>query len=394
MWNYTLYDNTILTWIYAAAVVVAVFIATRVVKYIAIKQLSKLKKVEKIANNGWYQAASEAFATVHWIYLLLIAVFAGSRMLSLSDDIEWGMAKAVFVATLLQIGYMVSRSIKSLIESYRKEKIQRNAAAVTTMLGSISFLLRLFLWSIILLVALDNFGVNITALVAGLGVGGVAVALAVQRLLGDILASFSIVLDKPFVVGDFIIVDDFMGTIEHVGLKTTRIRSLSGEQLVFSNDDLLRSRIRNYARMIERRVVFSLGIVYETPLEKIKAIPGMIREIIEAQDKTRFDRSHFKDYGAYSLDYETVYYVLGADYNLYMDIQQAINFAIFERFADEGISFAYPTQLLHVPKLQGNAEGKKPMTSNDGRSDADTGSTGGEAGDDDGPPEKEDRRYA
>jgi small-conductance mechanosensitive channel len=197
---------------------------------------------------------------------------------------------------------------------------------------------------------LDNLGVDITALIAGLGVGGIAVALAVQTVLGDLFASLSIALDKPFVVGDFLIVDDLLGSVEFVGLKTTRLRSLSGEQLVFSNSDLLNSRIRNYGRMYERRTAFDIGVTYQTPREKLKKIPDIIRTAIEKQDDTRFDRSHFKAYGDFSLNYETVYYISGPDYNKYMDIQQAINFEIHAAFEREQIEFAYPTQTIFVEK--------------------------------------------
>jgi small-conductance mechanosensitive channel len=200
----------------------------------------------------------------------------------------------------------------------------------------------------VLLLDLYNLGVNITALVAGLGVGGIAVALAVQTILGDLFASLSIVLDKPFVVGDFLVVDDMLGAVEYVGLKTTRIRSLSGEQLVFSNSDLLSSRIRNYGRMFERRVSFDVGVTYQTPRDKLIKIPVIIRDAVEGQDKTRFDRSHFKAYGDFALVFESVYYVLGPDYNEYMDIQQAINLHLHECFEQEGIEFAYPTQTVFV----------------------------------------------
>jgi small-conductance mechanosensitive channel len=187
-------------------------------------------------------------------------------------------------------------------------------------------------------------------LIAGLGVGGIAVALAAQNILGDLFASLSIVVDKPFVVGDFIVIDDFLGTVDRIGLKTTRLRSLSGEQLIFSNADLLKSRIRNYRFMRERRIVFSFGVEYETPLPALETIPGTVREIIEAQERTRFDRAHFKSYGASALDFEVVYYVLVPEFNTYMDIQQAINFELFRRFADAGIGFAYPTQKLYVSR--------------------------------------------
>jgi len=201
---------------------------------------------------------------------------------------------------------------------------------------------------VILLLALDNMGVDITALIAGLGIGGIAVALALQNVLGDLFASLSIVLDKPFVIGDFIIVDDLLGTVERIGLKTTRVRSLYGEQLVFSNSDLLNSRIRNYKRMFERRILFSIGVTYQTPHEKLATIPGIIREVIESQEQVRFDRAHFKEYGDSALKFEIVYYVLVPDYNTHMDIQQAINLAIVRRFEEEKIEFAFPTQTLYL----------------------------------------------
>jgi small-conductance mechanosensitive channel len=181
-------------------------------------------------------------------------------------------------------------------------------------------------------------------------VGGIAVALAAQNILGDLFSSMSIVLDKPFVLGDFIIVGDLMGTVEKIGLKTTRIKSLSGEQLVFSNSDLLNSRIRNFKRMQERRAVFSIGVTYETPYEKLQTIPATIREVIESQELARFDRAHFASYGDFALVFEIVYYMKRPEYDLYMDTQQAINLELFRRFAESGIAFAYPTQTVHLNK--------------------------------------------
>ena len=238
---------------------------------------------------------------------------------------------------------------------FRKKKLESNAGAVTT-LTSVGFVLRMMIWVMLILIGLDNLGVNITTLIAGLGIGGIAVALALQNILGDLFASFSIVLDKPFVIGDFIIIDDCMGTIEHVGLKTTRIRSLSGEQLIFSNGDLLKSRIRNYKRMFERRVVFSLGVVYQTPYDKISQIPEMIRQAVEKNSQVRFDRAHFKAFGDYALLFEVVYWIQDPDYTIYMDIQQAINLDMFKQFSEAGIEFAYPTQTLMMQR-QGDSVG-------------------------------------
>jgi small-conductance mechanosensitive channel len=197
---------------------------------------------------------------------------------------------------------------------------------------------------------LDNLGFKISAVVAGLGIGGIAVALAAQTILGDLFSYFVIFFDRPFEIGDFIIIDSYMGSIEHIGIKTTRVRSLGGEQLVFSNTDLTNSRIRNYKRMEKRRVVFKLGVTYQTHLNQLKAIPDIIKDVIDNVHETVFDRAHFSSYGDFSLDYETVYYVLSSDYNKYMDIQQEINFAIKEEFEKQGIEFAYPTQTLFFEK--------------------------------------------
>jgi len=196
--------------------------------------------------------------------------------------------------------------------------------------------------------ALDQLGVDVTALVAGLGIGGIAVALALQNILGDLFASAAIVLDKPFMVGDFIVVGEHAGTVEKVGLKTTRVRSLSGEQLVFANALLLNAQLRNFKRMNERRIAFAIGVTYETPLEKLRALPGWLKAAVEAQPKARFDRAHFKSYGDFSLNFEVVYYVLSAEFNVYMDAQQAINLTIYEKLAQEGVQFAYPTRTLYL----------------------------------------------
>jgi small-conductance mechanosensitive channel len=207
-------------------------------------------------------------------------------------------------------------------------------------------------WTIILVAVLDNLGFDVTTLVTGLGIGGIAIALAVQNILGDIFAALAIVLDKPFVVGDFIVVDDFAGTVEQIGLKTTRLRSLSGEQIIFANAELLKGRIRNYKRLYERRNVFAIDVTYDSPTDVVARIPGMLREIVEAQRPVRFDRSHFSAYTDSALRFETVYFVLDPDYNKHMDIQQAIFLAVLERFRQEGIDFAFPTRVI-VHKHEG-----------------------------------------
>lgn len=229
-------------------------------------------------------------------------------------------------------------------------KKQNGDAALEKSLQGIMAVIRIAIWVGAVIFFLDNLGFKISAIIAGLGIGGVAVALAAQTILKDLFSYFCILFDHPFKAGDFIIVGDFMGTIEHIGIKTTRIRSLGGEMMVFSNSDLTDSRLRNYKLMEKRRVVFKIGVIYQTPLEQLQEIPKIIRNIISGIKDATFDRAHFFSYGDFSLIFEVVYYVTGGDYNKYMDIQQAINFAIKEEFDNKGIKFAHPTQVVYMHK--------------------------------------------
>jgi len=217
-------------------------------------------------------------------------------------------------------------------------------------LTGILAVLKVIVWALAIVVFLDNLGFKISAVIAGLGIGGIAIALAAQAVLGDLFSYFSILFDRPFEVGDFIILDEYLGTIEHIGIKTTRIRSLGGEQVILSNTDLTSSRVRNYKRMGKRRVVFKLGVTYQTSLEQLKIMPGIIEKVIKKVKNTTFDRAHFFSYGDFSLVFEVVYYVMSRDYNVYMDIQQVINFDIKKEFDARDIEFAYPTQTLYLNK--------------------------------------------
>jgi small-conductance mechanosensitive channel len=253
----TYYHNTIREWLYAGAAVILVFFIAWIAKAILSRQINKISA--KTATQ-WDDLVAGLFDKIKLLFLAVISFYVGTRLLTLPDSITKFINKFVGIVLLVQVGILASEAIRFWLSAYRKRKIEDHAGAVTTV-TLVGFIVKIVVWLILLLIALDNLGVNVSALIAGLGVGGIAVALAVQNILGDLFASFSIVLDKPFVIGDFIIVDNFLGTIEHIGLKTTRVRSLSGEQLIFSNSDLLKTRIRNFKRMYERRVVFSVGVV-------------------------------------------------------------------------------------------------------------------------------------
>ena len=238
-------------------------------------------------------------------------------------------------------------------ESLEKQKQVRGIVIVLTII----------FWIIGLIFLFDNFGFNVTAVLTGLGVGGIAIALAAQTILGDLFNYFVIFFDKPFEVGDFIIVDDKLGVVEFIGLKTTRLKSLGGEQIIFSNSNLTSSRVHNYKRMNERRILFNFNVEYSTTLKKLEAIPEIIRAIVERQKLTRFDRAHFKAYGDSGLNFEIVYYTLDPDYNKYMDIQQAINLNIFKEFQARDIRFAFPTYSVHLPILQETQANNHSFTS-------------------------------
>lgn len=329
---------------------IAAGVALGIFAFLAVAQRLLLNRWGKFAEGTANSLDDDLVAVLRrtqWWFLLVVGLFVGTLHLDLPGQGHQLVQSVAGLALLLQAGLWLSTFLTQRLERYRLKRRETDPGSAMT-LGAVNFIGRIVLWSIILLLALDNLGIDVTALIAGLGVGGIAVALAVQNILGDLFASLSIVLDKPFTVGDFLIIDDLLGSVEHVGLKTTRLRSLSGEQLVFSNSDLLASRIRNYGRMYERRVVFEIGVTYQTPRTKLETIPAILREAVEASNDTRFDRSHFKEYGAFSLNFETVYYVLTADYTRYMDIQQAVNLHIHQRFEEEGIEFAYPTQTVFV----------------------------------------------
>ena len=207
------------------------------------------------------------------------------------------------------------------------------------------------LWAVAVIIILSNFGYNVSALAAGLGIGGLAIAFAMQNILSDVFASFSIYFDKPFRIGDFIIVGDDLGTVKHIGIKTTRIQTLQGQELIISNKELTETRVNNYKKMERRRISFTFGVEYGTKLKQLKKISSIVKEILDKIKIADLDRVHFKQFGDFSLNFEVVYYVNKPDYLTYMDTQQEINFALKERFEKEGIVFAFPTQTIYLNKI-------------------------------------------
>jgi small-conductance mechanosensitive channel len=339
------FGNTLARWLVALMLTLVALLVFYIIKKIIFHRISEMASR---TNTSVDDMASLVLQRTNGFLVMLLAIYLGSLSLNLPDDVVLWIHTIALITFIIQFGMWLDAALVFWLSNYYSNKITANAAQVTTV-HALGYIVRVAVVALLLIIALDNIpGVEVTALLASLGVAGIAVALALQSVLADLFASLVIAIDKPFVINDFVIVGEFMGTVEKIGIKTTRLRSLSGEQVIFSNSDMLNSRIRNYKRMWERRIVFSIGVTYETPYEKLSRIPTIIQKVIEAQEKARFDRAHFASYGDFSLNFEIVYYVLSADYNEYMDVQQTINLAIFKLFEEAGISFAYPTRTLYV----------------------------------------------
>lgn len=363
------WNNDWRTWFWALAICLGLLAAIWLLKLVLAKYFFRLDKRKQ---GDMYHLIGALMKSLSAPLVVILVLYVGSQGLQLKPDVEKWVTAAAVIAVIIQLTRSGSVLITFGVNRYQKKYAAQEPDRAAS-LRALSFIGRLILFTVAFLLALDNIpGVEITALIASLGIGGIAVAIAVQSTLSDLFGSLSIILDKPFVNGDFIIVDTYMGTVEHIGLKTTHIRSLSGEQVIFSNTDLLKSRIRNYKRMAERRVVFSIGVVYQTSFCKVEKIPAMLREIIVRQQNVRFDRAHFQSFGDFALVFEIAYYVLSADYTEYMNIQQAINLEIFSRFEREHISFAYPTRTVYV-----SSHMETPQMTITGLNQEHTGTTGG-----------------
>ena len=350
------YGNSLASWVLALLVTVGTTVGMYLLRMIAVR---RMKAWSRRTDTPIDDVITDIFTRTRFFFFFAIGVYVGLQFVELPPRPTRIVDNLIVIIVLLQAGIWGNRAIALWLKRGRLRPQTADAAGSYTMRAA-GFIARVLLWSVLVLMVLDNLGFNITTLVASLGIGGVAIALAVQNILGDIFASLSIALDKPFEIGDFIIVGDYLGSVEYIGLKTTRLRSLSGEQVILSNADLLQSRIRNYKRMFERRVLFEFGVVYQTNYDKLRRIPEIVKAAVEQQPKTRFDRAHFKEYGDSALVFEVVYYVQDADYNVYMDIHQAILLELFRRLPQESVEFAYPTRTLYIQPAGGTASVPRP----------------------------------
>ena len=347
--NYELWGNT--AWSYTLTILV--FIGSIIIlKFFQVIILSKLKKLAKKTKTDVDDMLVEIFSKIRPPFYFLFSMFIALRYLNFSGIANKILFVSLVVVVTFEIAEAFSRFVDFYINKYisqsdRDDGDKKQAQAMMRILKGFAIFI---IWALAILIVLSNLGINVTSLVASMGIGGIAIALAVQNILGDVLSSFSIFIDKPFQVGDNITVGTNSGTVEKIGLKTTRIRTLRGEELVVSNKELTTVRVQNMKRLKKRRDLFKLGIAYETPKTKLKKIPGMIKKIVSANKLAEFDRCHFVEYGDYSLNFEIVYYVDTDSYKKFLDIKQKINLDIFAEFEKEGIVFAYPTQVVYVEK--------------------------------------------
>lgn len=361
-WEKMLWGNTIRDWMIGISIIAISIFVLHLIKTIALSQVRRWARKTNTTIDDFLITSIEK-SVIPFFYLL--AVYFGLSYLSFGQKAQNILRIALLVTATFFAIRLITSVINYLVESFTRS--QKDAETKRKQARGVVVIVNIMIWIIGIVFLIDNLGYDITTLVAGLGIGGIAIALASQAILGDLFSYFVIFFDKPFEIGDFIIIGDKMGTVEYVGIKTTRIRALSGEQLIVSNTDLTNSRVQNYKRMETRRVVFSISVLYETNIEKLKEIPNKIKRIIDEQPGLKFDRAHFSSFGGSSLDFEIVYFVSNADYNLYMDKQQLINLAIFEEFENENIGFAYPTQKIYIDQLtdgKNSAGGLKYRTVN------------------------------
>ena len=336
--------NSLIEWLIAGVVGVAVWFGLWILRQLI---AAHYKRYASAQHRLPIRLLSYLVGNTKQFLFFAIALYAAQESVSLPPRIAHILSNAVLILILLQVGLWAGRAVRFYLES---KQLERGADQLFSgSLDIINFVARMLIWSLLILVALDNLGVNITALLAGLGVGGVAVALALQNVLGDLFASLSIALDKPFVVGDGLVIDTFNGKVEHIGIKSTRLRSDSGEQIVLSNADILKSRVRNFGRAQEQRVLASLRVAYATPSEALRRIPKLLEGLVHEQANLRFERCHFKTIGETALHFELSYFVQQPAVNSLMDLQQAVNFRIVEEFRHLGVEFDYPTQRVLLP---------------------------------------------
>lgn len=345
--NYEIWGNIVTDYAYALAVLITAVIAIQIIKKLFINKIKETEGSGLLGTKFLIKSISRFVIPLFYLAGLYLAMY----FLETSETVT----KALRVIYLLIIVWIIIKGARAIIEflvtKYSQEEgKEEDVKRFRPLIGFINVVF----YVIGILFILDNLGFEITTIVAGLGIGGIAIALAAQAILGDLFSYFVIYFDRPFELGDFVTFDDKLGVIEKIGLKSTRIRTLRGELLVTSNSNLTSAHLHNFKQMTRRRVTFMIGVVYQTKADQLEEIPQIIKKIIDDNELATYDRSHFHQYGAFSLDFETVYYVETNDYIKYMDVQHEINLKLYKEFEERGIEFAYPTRTLYMKNEKEN----------------------------------------
>ncbi|MCF7866354.1 mechanosensitive ion channel family protein [Candidatus Woesearchaeota archaeon] len=347
--NWTLLGSSGLQWAEAIGIFLIIIFGVLILKAVI---MGWLKVIAKKTKNDFDDALLDAIDEIKWPFYVLIALFSAAGYLSVNNILD----KITFILTILVVVFYIGKILRVIIVHGARLLGEKNKSKDEvpddTMAHVLSTIIQIFIWVGAILFILSNLGFNVGTALAGVGIGGIAIAFALQNVLSDIFASFSIYFDKPFKKGDYIVIGTDMGVVERIGIKSTRIKTLQGQELVVSNKELTETRVNNFKKMERRRAVFTLGVTYDTSVKKLEKIPKIIAKIFERVDNADLDRAHFKSYGDFSLNYEIVYYVNAPDYAIYMDIQQDVNLEIKRTFEKEKIEFAYPTQTLFIEKLK------------------------------------------
>lgn len=352
--NYDLAGNLVMNYLISLVLFIVALILLRIFKFVIVK---KLKTISKKTKTKIDDLLIDFIESINWFFYILIALYISLKYIQIPNFIDTGLYYLVLIFityyTVRLVSYLIDyttniyMSKKENTKAGREKKIKEEHSSIIELF--VKFL-KAIVWFIAIILILSNLGYDVSSLLAGLGIGGIAIALALQNILSDVFASLSIYFDKPFQIGDFIVVGDNMGTVKKIGIKTTRLESLWGEEIVMSNRDLTSAVVKNYKRMRRRRAQFSFGVTYETPTRKLKKVLKIIEDIFKKIDIAELDRVHFKEFGDFSLNFEVVYYINTKDYKKYMDIQQDIGFRLKDAFEKHGIEFAYPTQTIFLNK--------------------------------------------
>ena len=336
--------NSLMRWLIAAGVIVGIYIIMMLLNRLI---RARYRRLAATPQAEFLEMPLQIATRTTVVFRVVASLTLAMLILELPQQVDRVLLPLFTIVMFWQIGLWATTAVRAMLMRKRQFALEHDRAAASS-LGIIDFLSKCAIWSLVLLLTLDNLGIQIGPLLAGLGIGGIAVALAAQNILGDVFASLSIALDQPFLVGDSLTVDTFSGTVEYIGIKSTRLRGVDGEQIIIPNANLLSSRVRNNARLRERRVVYTITVDQQTPREQLQKIPGQLRALIESQHDVRFDRSHFARISATSFDFEAVYFVLTPDFGRHMDILQDINLRLIEVLEKEGVAFAYPSQRLYM----------------------------------------------